>query len=111
MNNKVVIKDWYGDEVSPLRIGDSSETNRGFSLLDFVDEYGQPCSIQMSSAAERECIWFGVGNKRMHLNRYEVLALIPLLQEFVETGNFKSSSVDMRYAELKDLSKIKNQLR
>lgn len=35
------------------------KTNRGFSLLEFEDRYGVKCSLQKSSLAFEECIWFG----------------------------------------------------
>ena len=94
-----------------------SKTNRGFGLIEFKDEKGVPCSIQMSSIATDECIWIGcddadpqifiphgnpswrklekpaaaqdwIFNTRMHLNRKQVAKIIPILQKFVETGGF-----------------------
>lgn len=91
-------------------------TNRGFSRVDFKDRDGVECSIQKSSLATDDAIWFGanklgvqefkagegwkdrvdldehtmehhfVGNNRMHLTRKQVAKLLPLLQNFVETG-------------------------
>lgn len=37
-------------------------TNRGFRLLEFIDRYGCKCSIQESSLATEDAIWFGVSN-------------------------------------------------
>lgn len=35
------------------------KTNRGFSYTEFVDLYGSKCSIQKSSLATEDAIWFG----------------------------------------------------
>ena len=88
------------------------ETQRGFGIYKFTDSYNEKCSIQKSSAAMDDYIWFGIVDPkltvfedenlgkylnvempknfqvstRMHLNREQVAALLPILQEFVETG-------------------------
>ncbi|HEX5426524.1 MAG TPA: hypothetical protein VFW94_23455 [Candidatus Acidoferrales bacterium] len=86
------------------------ETNRGFQILEFTDLYGVACNIQKSSLANEHAIWIGcedanpevlipghgwtpvpmpeeyVANTRMHLNREQVAALLPILQRFVDTG-------------------------
>lgn len=36
------------------------KTNRGFAIGTFKDHYGTECSIQKSSLATEEAIWFGV---------------------------------------------------
>lgn len=36
------------------------ETLRGFRLIEFRDRYGSSCSIQKSSLAAEDAIWFGV---------------------------------------------------
>ena len=61
-------------------------TTRGFSFGEFKDLYGENCSIQMSSRAGPEAIWLGVSEHRMHLDRQMVRDLIPVLQQFVDTG-------------------------
>ena len=85
-------------------------TNRGFRIGVFTDLYGAKCSIQKSSLATDDAIWFGVDDAdpkicvigegwkpypvpeevllttRMHLTRDQVEQLLPVLQEFVETG-------------------------
>ena len=38
----------------------SSETQRGFATKEFRDLYGTPCSLQKSSLATEDAIWFGV---------------------------------------------------
>jgi hypothetical protein len=92
-------------------------TERGFSYTEFTDSYGAVCSIQKSSAAAEDKIWFGakeiglkhfkafegwkdvvltqtmeehyVANNRMHLTRDMVRELLPTLQKFVETGDLE----------------------
>ena len=88
------------------------QTARGFDLAEFEDGNGERCSLQKSSAAERDMIWLGVNEPnpkifpadgtgwhdyelpenvscttRMHLDRKQVAALLPHLQAFVETGD------------------------
>lgn len=38
----------------------ATETNRRFAIVRFVDLYNSPCSIQKSSLADADAIWFGV---------------------------------------------------
>lgn len=111
-------------------------TSRGFALLKFRDRYGIECSIQKSSLATEDAIWFGPNDAdpkimaahaaahgidpgdgtgwvpfpmprdvllttRMHLTRDDVAALLPLLQNFVETGELarrSTSGSDNPYA-------------
>jgi hypothetical protein len=87
-------------------------TERGFAKGKFTDLYGEKCSIQKSSLASDDAIWLGIDDPkltvfenaskgkyietimpenfsvsaRMHLNREQVKALLPLLQKFVKTG-------------------------
>lgn len=90
-------------------------TNRGFKLIKFEDLYGSRCNIQKSSLATEDAIWFGIEDAepkimasktkeggvgwvdypipedaflttRMHLDREQVKELIPILQQFVDTG-------------------------
>ncbi len=87
-----------------------TKTERGFHVVNFIDRYGVPCSLQESSLATEEAIWFGCNNAnprhlvigkgyvpvvmpeayvadtRMHLNRKQVAALLPHLKKFVEKG-------------------------
>jgi hypothetical protein len=37
-----------------------TKTERGFSRIEFVDRYGEVCSLQKSSLATEHAIWFGV---------------------------------------------------
>lgn len=87
-----------------------SITNRGFHVMEFVDLYGEKCSIQKSSYASDNAIWFGLNEVggvvsdedgkiskyekpdnvdlfgRMHLTQAQVKELLPILTHFAETG-------------------------
>lgn len=39
-----------------------SKTDRGFTLIQFKDDYNEICDIQQSSAAEESKIWLGTHN-------------------------------------------------
>lgn len=71
-------------------------TQRGFVRSDFRDLYGAECSIQESSLATDYAIWLGCDEgshvdgtccARMHLNREQAAALIPVLERFVKSGH------------------------
>lgn len=90
-----------------------TNTLRGFPIVKFNDAYGYECSLQGSSSAMREAIWFGVDNPyvqvfvpnkgwqdvklpkdtsiygRMHLTREQVKELLPFLQRFTESGTLE----------------------
>lgn len=72
-------------------------TPRGFLRGEFVDRYGEKCSIQESSIADEFCIWLGCEHEtkardgepvgaRMHLTQELARDLILLLQRFANTG-------------------------
>ncbi len=76
-------------------------TERGFRYAEFIDRYGSQCSIQESSLATEAAIWLGVDvpfpefrphgpvdSTRMHLTQEMARDLIPLLELFVEKGEF-----------------------
>ena len=63
-----------------------TKTERGFPLAEFSDFYNKGCSIQISSLADARCIWFGTNTDRMHLTQDQVEALLPILENFVQTG-------------------------
>lgn len=80
-----------------MAIGLGPANDRGFMKGQFVDRYGEKCSIQKSSIATEDCIWLGCDHERfapdgtacgarMHLTQEMAADLIPLLQRFVETG-------------------------
>lgn len=41
-----------------------SKTDRGFTLIQFKDDYNELCDIQQSSAAEESKIWLGTHDAR-----------------------------------------------
>ena len=92
-----------------------SKTGRNFDLIEFNDLYNGSCSIQKSSLANKDAIWFGIDDPnpqilsskvrdggtgwekydipedillttRMHLSREQVKILLPILQKFVDEG-------------------------
>lgn len=93
-----------------------SKTQRDFSITNFEDYNGFMCSLQKSSLATENCIWFGINetkltvfadkskgayietdmpenfsvNTRMHLTQVRVKELLPFLQRFAETGDLES---------------------
>ena len=85
------------------------KSQRGFGWVEFEDRYGVTCTIQNSSLATEEAIWFGPNepnprvlrhgrwepvtlpegtlcDTRMHLTRETVAELLPILQRFVKEG-------------------------
>jgi hypothetical protein len=67
-----------------------SKTQRGFALITFTDSYGAECSLQKSSLATEDAVWFGVDGdvgERMHLTVEMVRALLPALTRFADTGD------------------------
>lgn len=97
---------------------ETKKTDRGFSYLEFTDEYGKMFNIQKSSLATKDCIWLGIDEpevkimtrdflgkgvgwmdyplhekahifSRLHLSREQVRDLLPILQHFVDTGEVK----------------------
>jgi hypothetical protein len=87
-------------------------TNRGFLRGEFIDVFGEECSIQESSLADENAIWLGANSKRMHLTQKHVKVLLPLLKNFVKNGDLsekekrKSKSSDNR--KLEGCGEIKN---
>jgi hypothetical protein len=97
-------------DLSPVPDLKPEKTQRGWNIRGFQDMYGSDCSIQDSSLATDDAIWFGVDDGghfnmktpaeqwnpevhgrratggRMHLSRGQVSALLPLLEHFVKYG-------------------------
>lgn len=61
-------------------------TARGFGFFELTDSYGKEFTIQESSSAEQEKIWIGAGSDRGHLTRDMVRQILPILQQFADTG-------------------------
>jgi hypothetical protein len=74
------------------------KTERGFDIIEFLDRYGNGCSLQKSSLATEDCIWLGVNESRMHLTQGQVKALLPYLQRFVDTGELGAVETQGEYA-------------
>ena len=102
-------------------VGHTQFTSRGFAFVEFEDHNGTACNIQKSSLATDDAIWLGakdiglkkftpyvgwedqdtrgdppygvsfVANNRMHLTRWQVAALLPVLQHFAATGDLDGS--------------------
>lgn len=118
-SNNVIVSDvWYLRQIVGYDAPETPEllrtaTGRGFSVAYFVDRSDVKCSVQKSSLATEDAIWFGpeeadpkvlvpgqgwqkvplpagcVANTRMHLTREHVIALLPFLQRFAETGELE----------------------
>ena len=57
-------------------MSDTIELNanqRGFKVGEFVDRYGEKCSLQESSIATEGCIWFGIDEPTLTLFETEQL--------------------------------------
>jgi hypothetical protein len=54
-----------------------TKTARGFEIIRFQDIYGEDCTLQESSLADRCAIWFGAGDNRMHLDADVFADLLP----------------------------------
>ena len=72
-------------------------TARGFELIEFLDCYDKPCSLQQSSLAiyatpGTSAIWLGQGDYRMHLEEDQVEALITHLQRWLDDGSFRPAT-------------------
>lgn len=89
-----------------------TKTGRGFGAIEFRDRGNRECTIQKSSLATEDAIWFGIddanpqilvnGNwqpvdfpedtvfdTQMQLTQDQVIALLPILRHFAETGEVK----------------------
>ena len=93
-------------------------TGRGFAICTFMDRNGKEISLQKSSIATEECIWFGPNNPepillvpredgqggkwipvpfpegtsfhtRAHLTREQIKELLPYIQKLEDTGEIE----------------------
>lgn len=51
-----------------------SKTERGFAVIEFEDRYGDLCSIQKSSLATEDAIWFGIKDACPQIMAVDALA-------------------------------------
>ena len=70
-----------------------SKTERGFEVISFFDRNQQLCSLQQSSLADYEppgssAIWFGIEDRRMHIDLEHMKELLPHLKRWVKKGRF-----------------------
>ncbi len=72
-------------------------TQRGFGIIESVDNYGEPFTLQQSSLALVDgegnepgagAIWLGAEPNRMHLSKSMVQELVGHLNTWLETGQF-----------------------
>ena len=76
-------------------LSETETTPRGFEIVRFQDTYGEPCSVQASSAILEQlkpgtsALWIGQQATRMHLSREQVQALINHLQAWLNTDSLK----------------------
>jgi len=109
-----MIENWEEKQKETSGLEEMTHTPRGFDIMNFKDHGGNVCSLQKSSIATEDAIWFGaneiglqefvanvgwkdvvledtmthhfVANNRMHLTRKMVKELLPYLQKFAKTG-------------------------
>ena len=54
---------------------DITTTGRGFAIAKFTDRYGAACSLQKSSLATEDAVWFGVDDAEPKVMASEAPAL------------------------------------
>lgn len=74
-------------------LGRQIKPDRGFPLIEFTDCYNHICDLQCSSLAHSprpgvSAIWLGREDRRMHLTRSQVKALIRHLKNWIRKGEF-----------------------
>jgi len=95
------------------------KTERGFTIGNFTDMHGIQCSLQDSSLATKNAIWFGANqpnprdkhnrpivldetvsfNTRMHLIDLQVDTMIlPLLRYFIRNGNLQMNHNEVPFS-------------
>jgi hypothetical protein len=52
-----------------------AKTARGFEISEFQDRYDHKCSLQKSSLATEDCIWFGIDDACPQLMAVDALRL------------------------------------
>lgn len=87
----------------PRVLGPVGATAKGFPVIDFVDDHGRPCSLEMSTLADYptpgvSALWLGttlfelgpavLAVPRMHLRRSQVIALRAHLTRWLRKGTF-----------------------
>jgi hypothetical protein len=62
---------------------------RGFEVLPFEDLSANQCSLQKSSLAFEDCVWFGANEYRMHLTKDMVRTLLHFMNTFSKKGKLR----------------------
>jgi hypothetical protein len=52
-----------------------TKTARGFARIEFTDYYGEKCSLQKSSLADKDAIWLGVIDAKPQIMAREAIRL------------------------------------
>lgn len=64
-----------------------NKTDRGFALINFTDRYGAKCSLQKSSLATEDAIWFGVDDAEPKIMSSDAIRLGLKEREYNENDN------------------------
>ncbi len=67
---------------------EKTQTARGFDIIEFEDRYGHKCSLQKSSLATEDAIWFGPSDanpqvmaSECHKAKTQQMVLLPTLNK------------------------------
>ncbi len=74
-----------------MKLGELKKLASGVELIDFEDQYGEPCSLQQTDVQEADApatLWLGVDGDRMCLDFEQVKALSSTLNRWAESGSF-----------------------
>jgi hypothetical protein len=80
-------------------LGVGYANSSGFPGVDFKDDHGHSCHVQMSSVCHgyppgQSALWIGRNSQPMHLNRDQVAALVVELDSWLEHGIFQHQKED-----------------
>ena len=97
------------------------KTEQGFKIIEFKDRYGTECSLQESSLADENTIWFGTTDAnpvvleygkgwqavpfpdntlfhtRMHLTQKQIKELLPYLDYFAQYGILPDENFNVKH--------------
>ena len=77
---ETVLKKSNINDSSPVKTGmKDTKTQRGFETTEFEDTYGAKCSLQKSSSAKEDKIWFGVddADPKIRVSKAKEHGLVP----------------------------------
>jgi len=78
------MKTGQSDTAVGLRV---SKTERGFAIVEFKDRYGSECSLQKSSLATDDAIWFGVDDAKPQIMCSDAIRLGLRERKYTEDDN------------------------